>query len=70
MKDKSKSKNIIQWYRELWHLVADQPSWSQPIWKTLLVIVPIFVLFDVVLVLYVVIILIIKMNGVTPPNFW
>ncbi|NQT97447.1 MAG: hypothetical protein HQ562_06870 [Candidatus Marinimicrobia bacterium] len=70
MKDKSKSKNIIQWYRELWYLVADQPPWSQPIWKTLLVIIPVFVLFDVVLVLYVVIILIMKMNGATPPNFW
>ena len=70
MNDKSASSGLLQRYRDLWYIVDDQPKWSQPIWKILLVAVPAFIIFDILMMVYIVIVLILKMYGIPIPVFW
>ncbi len=62
--------SLLNKYREFWRMVAEQPPWTQPIWKFLLVLVPVFIIADILLILYVIAVLIMRSIGVTPPAFW
>ena len=70
MNDKIASPGLLQRYRDLWYIVDDQPKWSQPIWRILLVAVPAFIAFDIIMLVYIIIVLILKMNGIAIPVFW
>ena len=70
MNNKIASPGLLQRYRDLWYIVDDQPKWSKPIWKILLVAVPVFIAFDIIMLVYIIIVLILKMNGIAIPVFW
>ncbi|MFH1852256.1 MAG: hypothetical protein ABIA75_07930 [Candidatus Neomarinimicrobiota bacterium] len=70
MNKKLQFSNPFRFYRNLWYLVGEQPAWSQLIWKILLVFVPIFILADLLLVIYVIVLVFMRIGGVTPPSFW